>query len=308
MILELEGVSKYYQRFAALSDLTVAVRPGAIGLLGPNGAGKSTLIKTLLGLVRLSSGNAKVLGLDVRRQSRQIREIVGYMPEDDCAIAGLKGVESVALAGRLAGLPAMTALRRSHEILDYVGLAEARYREVQTYSTGMRQRIKLAQALIHSPKLVFLDEPTSGLDPQGRERMLQLIRSLAQKKGVSVVVSTHILSDIEAACDAVLILGRGKLLVYDEIARLQQSIEPVSRVRVAGEASPLITELQAMGCDCESLAPDELSVRGDGDVGQLVFEAGQRSGIVVRAIVASRNSLEDIFMTAVRQTGAGSGS
>ncbi len=180
MILQLENVTKRYGRFEALAGLTVDVRPGTIGLLGPNGAGKSTLIKAMLGLVKLSGGRARVLGLDVGRQAREIRERVGYMPEDDCTIPGLKGVEAVALAGELAGLPALTALRRSHEILDYVLLGEERYREVENYSTGMRQKVKLAQALIHAPQMLFLDEPTSGLDPAGRERMLRLIRSLSQ--------------------------------------------------------------------------------------------------------------------------------
>ncbi len=165
MILQLEDVTKNYGRFEALRGLTVDVQPGTIGLLGPNGAGKSTLIKALLGLVKLSGGRARVLGLDVRTPAREIRERVGYMPEDDCTIPGLKGVEAVALAGELAGLPSLTALRRAHEILDYVLLGEERYREVENYSVGMRQKVKLAQALIHAPQILFLDEPTSGLDP-----------------------------------------------------------------------------------------------------------------------------------------------
>lgn len=302
MILELEGVTKFYKRFLALDDLTVSVRPGAIGLLGPNGAGKSTLIKALLGLVRLSSGRAKVLGLDARSQSREIRERIGYMPEDDCSIAGLKGVESVALVGELAGLPALTSLRRSHEILDYVGVGEERYREVQTYSTGMRQKIKLAQALVHSPELIFLDEPTNGLDPTGREKMLRLVRNLTQKKGVSVIVSTHILSDIEACCDSALILGRGKLLVYDTLEHLQQVVDPSSRVRVGGDVEPLCRALTSRGIDCEALAPNEVRVRGGGDIGLMVFEAAREAGSVVREIAPSRNSLEDAFMRAVRET------
>ncbi|MEM7200518.1 MAG: ABC transporter ATP-binding protein [Planctomycetota bacterium] len=302
-ILELEGVSKTYRSVQALHDVTVSVRPGAIGLLGPNGAGKSTLIKTLLGLARLTGGQARVLGHDVATESRQIRERVGYMPEDDCAFAGLKGIEAVALAGQLAGLPARVALRRGHEILDYVTVAEERYREVQTYSTGMRQKIKLAQSLIHSPHLVFLDEPTNGLDPRGRERMLGLIRSLTQKKGVSVVLSTHILSDIEACCDAALILGRGRLLVYDSIANLQSTVEESCRVRVEGDAAPLAAALASQGLSSEPLSPNELKVAAAAaTAGPQLFAAAQRCGAVVREIAGSRNSLEDIFMTAVRET------
>ena len=304
MILDLDAVSKYYGRFQALDCVTVAVQPGAIGLLGPNGAGKSTLIKALLGLVRLTSGRATVLGFDARQESRKIREVVGYVPEDDCATAGLKGVQAVALAGELAGLPARTALRRAHEILDYVMLAEQRYREVQTYSTGMRQKIKLAQALIHSPQLVFLDEPTSGLDPAGRDKMLALIRNLAQKKGVSVVVSTHILSDIEACCDAVMILGRGKLLVYDTIRNLQHSVDPSCEVTVDGDPAALCQALTAVGARCTVSAPGGLSVAGTTDLGQKVLEAARHSGVVVRGIVPSRTSLEDIFLTAVQEQAA----
>lgn len=302
MILELDDVTKYYGSFQALAGLSVQVRPGAIGLLGPNGAGKSTLIKALLGLVKLTKGNAKVLGFDTRTESRAILEQVGYMPEDDCSIAGLQGVESVALAGELAGLPALTALRRAHEMLDYVLLGEERYREVDTYSTGMRQKVKLAQALIHAPKLLFLDEPTNGLDPAGRAKMLGLIRSLAQNMNVSVVVSTHILTDVEACCDAVLILGRGKLLVYDTLTELRRSVDKSCLVRVGGAAGPLQAALRTRGFEAEITSPEEVRVRGDGDLGVAVFAASRECGVAVREITPSRNSLEDTFVAAVRAT------
>jgi ABC-2 type transport system ATP-binding protein len=300
MILELEDVRKSYGKFQALAGLTVAVRPGAVGLLGPNGAGKSTLIKALLGLVKLTSGRAKVLGLDAHRQAAQIREQIGYMPEDDCALAGLAGVQSVALAGELAGLPRLTALRRAHEILDYVWFGEERYREVQTYSTGMRQRIKLAQALIHAPKLLFLDEPTDGLDPAGRIKMLKLIRSLVEKRGMSVILSTHILTDVEQCCDSALILGRGRLLVYDTIANLQKSPQPGCRVRLADDVLPLAGELKQQGFNVDHLGPDSIFVHGSGEVGQAVFTAAQVVGASVRELARARNSLEDIYLEAVR--------
>lgn len=301
MILQLEDVTKYYGSFQALAGLTVSVREGAIGLLGPNGAGKSTLIKALLGLVQLSSGTAKVLGFDAATQSRQILEQVGYMPEDDCSIAGLQGVAAVALAGQLAGLPSLTALRRAHEMLDYVLLGEERYRKVDTYSTGMRQKVKLAQALIHAPKLLFLDEPTNGLDPGGREKMLGIIKSLAQK-GVSVVVSTHILTDVEACCDAALILGRGRLLVYDTLTELRRSVDTSCRVRVAGAVETLVAALAARGCQVETTGPEELRVAGEGELGVAVFAASRECGVAVREVIPSRNSLEDTFLEAVRAT------
>ncbi len=306
MIIQLDDVKKLYGSFEALAGISVAVKPGTIGLLGPNGAGKSTLIKALLGLVKLTSGSAQVLGLDTATEARKIRELIGYMPEDDCSIAGLKGVQAVALAGELAGLPARTALRRAHEILDYVLLGEARYRETQTYSTGMRQKVKLAQALIHAPKILFLDEPTNGLDPAGREKMLKLIRSLSEKRGISVVISTHILTDVESCCDSALILGKGRLLVYDTIAELQRSVDSSSRVRVMSDANRLAQALISRGIKCEELSSDELKVSGREGLGAEVLAASSDCGVVVRELIPSRNSLEDIYLKAVRETEAGS--
>ncbi len=301
MVLQLDDVTKRYGRHLALAGLSFTVRPGVTGLLGPNGAGKSTLIKVLLGLAQLTSGSARVLGLDVRTDARRIREQVGYLPEDDCVIAGLQGIEAVALVGELAGLPSDIALRRAHEMLDYALLGDERYRRIDAYSTGMRQKVKLAQALIHAPKLVFLDEPTNGLDPVGREKMLGIIRSLAHK-GVSVVLSTHILTDVEACCDAVLILGRGRLLVHDTVDALRRSIDASCRVRFAGPADRLASALAARGCEVVPAAADELRVVCGGDLGGIVFAAAQDSGVVVREISPSRNSLEDAFLEAVRAT------
>ncbi|MEX0712142.1 MAG: ABC transporter ATP-binding protein [Pirellulales bacterium] len=301
-MIQLDSVSKQYGRLQALDDISVEVRPGAVGLLGPNGAGKSTLIKLLLGLVRLNGGSASVLGYDVQRQSIQVRRLVGYMPEDDCYFAGMKAVESVAYAGRLAGMPAIAALRRAHEVLDYVRIGEERYREVQTFSTGMKQKVKLAQALIHSPKLVFLDEPTSGLDPQGRMKMLALVRNLAVEKGVSVVVSTHILSDVERCCDAVLMLGRGRLLAYDTLDNLRRPLDQSYHVRFEGQAAALVSALADEGCQAEELAPGELRVRGPSDaVSGRVFRSAARSGVAVRQLLPSRNSLEAIFLKAISE-------
>jgi ABC-2 type transport system ATP-binding protein len=305
-VIELNQVSKRYGRVLALDRLTASIRPGAVGLLGPNGSGKSTLIKLLLGLVRFTSGNAKVFDLDVRTQSRRIRELVGFMPEDDCYISGMRGVSSVAYAGELAGMPALTALRRAHEMLDYVLIGEERYRWVQTYSTGMKQKIKLAQALIHSPKLVFLDEPTSGLDPQGREKMLQLIRNLATKKGVSVVVSTHILTDVEACCDAVLMVGRGKLLVYDTLDALRRTAQESCRVRFEGDRRAFLAALASEGCRTDQPDADELHVQGPaGKTADLIFRTAHATRTALRQVVPFRNSLEDIFLKALDEAPAG---
>src|SRR5947209_12353510 len=185
-----------YGKRTIIEDLTVEVPEGCIGLLGPNGAGKTTLIKTLLGFLRPARGSARVLGLNVATDSLRIRQRIGLMPEQDCHIPGMNAVTFVAYAGELAGMPAAQALRRAHEVLEYCGLGEARYRNVETYSTGMKQRIKLAQAIVHGPKLLLLDEPTNGLDPQGRDEILALIKDLSHGKGLSIIVSSHLLPDI----------------------------------------------------------------------------------------------------------------
>ncbi len=305
MLIELDAVSKRYGSFAALDGLSAKVRPGVIGLLGPNGAGKSTLIKALLGLVRLSAGQARVLGYDTRNQTREIRQSVGYMPEDDCVLAGMSAVESVAYAGELARLPYLNSLRRAHEILDYIGVDEERYRPVEGFSTGMRQKMRLAQALVHSPRLVFLDEPTSGMDPKGRARMLRLVRELFHKKGVSVVISTHILTDVEACCDSVLILGRGRLLVYEDLEVLRRPMNASVQVTIDGDLSAFERELQARGLTPERSAPDALRLPGLGeDVAPAVFESARGADVIVRRLTRSQNSLEKIFLDAVAATAA----
>lgn len=299
-LIQLESLSKRYGKVWALDDLSVSVRPGAIGLLGPNGAGKSTLIKLLLGLVRFDTGKASVLGQDVRKSSRMIRQLVGYMPEDDCFIGGMSGVETVAYTGELAGLPRSVSMRRAHEMLDYARLKDERYREVQTYSAGMKQRLKLAQALIHSPRLVFLDEPTGGLDPDGREHVLKMIQSLSTRKNVSVVLSTHILHDIEVCCESVLIVGRGKLLVYDQLDNLRSDRENSYHVCFEGDGQNFQSSLSGRGIVIDSVDGEGIRLHGEkGDVTTRVFEAASDCNVAVRQVTPARSSLEEIFLTAV---------
>lgn len=299
-MIQLDNVVKRYGDWTALDGLTAEFRPGVTGLLGPNGAGKSTLIKLLLGLVRLTEGRARVFDFDVATESIKVRQIVGFMPEDDCYFSSLQGVVSVSYAGEMAGIPRFTALRRAHEMLDYVAFGDERYREVQTYSTGMKQRVKLAQALIHSPKLVFLDEPTSGLDPQGRERMLRLIRDLWSEKGISVIVSTHILKDVEACCDQVLILGRGKLLVNESLEALQKPVSEQVRLDVAGDAVALAHRLSSLGYHVEPHPTGMFVSGGRGEpLAPVAFRAAVETGVAIRQCLPSRNSLEDIFLRAI---------
>ena len=199
----LDHVSVSYGTAPALRDVSAVFPNGAVGLLGPNGAGKSTMLKSLLGFIVPTSGRLDVLGLNVAERPLEIRARLGYMPEHDGHVPGMNAVTFVAYCAELAGLPKTDAMQRAHEVLFYVGLGEARYRNLETYSTGMKQRIKLAQALVHDPELLFLDEPTNGMDPKGREEMLELIRDLAHNKGVNLILSSHLLPDVEYTCDHV---------------------------------------------------------------------------------------------------------
>ncbi|MBG0813605.1 ABC transporter ATP-binding protein [Planomonospora sp. ID82291] len=227
-ILATKGLSRRFPRVTALDRLTVAVGPGVTGLVGANGAGKSTLIKILLGLLEPSEGTAQVLGMDVTAQGAEIRRVVGYMPEHDCLPPDLSATEFTVHLARMSGLPRTAARERAADVLRHVGLYEERYRAMGGYSTGMKQRVKLAQALVHDPKLVFLDEPTNGLDPQGRDEMLALIRRIGTEFGISVLVTSHLLGELERICDHVIVIDGGTLLRSSAISEFTQSTQTVT--------------------------------------------------------------------------------
>src|SRR5262245_15458471 len=220
-LFELNKVTKKYGSIQALNDLTVDAPIGAIGLLGPNGAGKTTLIRTLLGLISINAGTGTVLGKDIRRSPLEIRQQVGFVPEDECLFPGTVGIEFVAYAGELGGMKSTDAMQRAHEVLDYVGLGEARYRATDSYSTGMKQRLKLGAALVHDPRLVIMDEPTNGMDPPGRDDLIELARDLSRNKNISLLYSSHLLPDVEAVCDYVIVMGHGKILTQGKITDLK---------------------------------------------------------------------------------------
>src|SRR5215468_2711339 len=251
MLFALSGVTKTYGAVTALRQLTVEVGDGAVGLLGPNGAGKTTLIRTLLGLIPLDRGGGQVLGMDVRTRRLDIRQAVGFAPEDECLFPGVAGIESVAYAGELCGMAWKDALQRAHEVLNYVGLGEARYRRVETYSTGMKQRLKLAAAIVHDPRLLILDEPTNGMDPAGRQDILELARDLAHNKGMSLVFSSHLLPDVESVCEHILVLGRGRLLAQGNIRELKQGHENTVELRVKADPAQFARRLTEQGCGVE---------------------------------------------------------
>src|SRR3954467_24368 len=246
-VVTLEGVTVTYGKNRALREVTSSFAAGAVGLLGPDGAGKSPMLKALLGFIVPERGRLRVLGLDVAEAPLDIRARVGYMPENDAHIPGMNAASFVAYCGELAGLPRVDAMQRAHEVLFYVGLGEARYRNVETYSTGMKQRIKLAQALVHDPDLLLLDEPTNGMDPKGRDEMLALVHDLAHGKGVSVIVSSPLLPDVEYPCDHVIVLDSGRVAAAGPIAALKQPRGQVFELRVKGDQTQFIEVLKAAG-------------------------------------------------------------
>ncbi len=303
MLFQLEDVTKTYGPVTALNQLSVAVPTGAIGLLGPNGSGKTTMIRALLGLIALESGSGSVLGMDIGRRQLDIRRDVGFAPEDECLFPHVVGIGFVAYAGELVGMRRTDALQRAHEVLDYVGLGEARYRKVESYSTGMKQRLKLASAIVHDPKLLVLDEPTNGMDPAGRQEVLDLTRDLAHNKGMSVLFSSHLLPDVEFVCDYVIVLGAGRLLAEGKIQELKQVHYQSFEVRLKADMGPFARRLAAVGCSVAER--EDVLVVGipDGQSPRLLWEAAAGEGEQIRYLRPQRSTLEEVFLDAVNNTG-----
>jgi len=255
-LVDLHELSHFYGSFQALKQVSLRVQPGAIGLVGQNGAGKSTLLKILLGLMKPTSGSGQVLGYDLIRQRDELRCRIGFMPEAESLIPGMRGVDLVALAGELSGMARRQALRRAHEVLSYLDLDEVRYRRCDDYSVGMKQRLKLAAALVHDPQLLLLDEPTAGLDPQGRESMLRLLHAIASRHGKSLILSTHLLGDIDRVCGQVIIVDRGSILGCGRIGELRQHWQGRYRIRWRGEGTAFPQALRATGLTVQLLPKD----------------------------------------------------
>jgi ABC-2 type transport system ATP-binding protein len=306
--VSLDHVTVSYGTNRALRDVSAVFPTGAVGLLGPNGAGKSTMLKSLLGFIAPTSGRLEVMGLDVAERPLEVRAKLGYMPETDGHIPGMNAVTFVAYAAQLAGLPKADGMQRAHEVLFYVGLGEARYRNVETYSTGMKQRIKLAQALVHDPELLFLDEPTNGMDPKGRDEMLELIRDIAHNKGISLILSSHLLPDVEYTCDHVVVLDKGAVATHGPIETLKGPSGRVYEVRVKGVPPYLpafIAALQASGFECHETDEDVMRVfvtgelAAPGDDQRRLCEIAQQMHVQVRHLRPSLPTLEDVFARAI---------
>jgi ABC-2 type transport system ATP-binding protein len=300
MSLEVKNLRFSYGKITALSGVSLKVGEGAVGLLGPNGAGKSTLLRILLGFLIPDQGEGSVLGYDIRTGRSMIRRSVGYMPEDDCFIAGMDAVTFTTYFGELAGMPRQQAMKRAHEVLFYVGLAESRYRLLDTYSAGMKQRLKLAQALVHDPRLLFLDEPTSNLDPQGRKEVLELIGDVASRKNIQVLISSHIRADIESLCSSVVILNKGRVAAEGRMEDLRAVHYSLYELRIQGDAGLFRRDLEEMRCRVDE-TEDRLFKVYMPDSGNRMdlFRAAVRTGVQIRHFVKSQTSLEDLFAKTV---------
>jgi ABC-2 type transport system ATP-binding protein len=299
-VIDLDGLEVRLGNRTVLNGLTGALQGRAIGLLGPNGAGKSTLINTLLGFHAPSRGSAHVFGLDAHRDRAQIRGAIGYMPENDSFIGNMSGVRFVRYMAELAGLPAQEALERAHEALFYVGLGEVRYRKVSTYSLGMKQLIKLAQALAHGPRLLILDEPTNGLDPIARQRMIQLIQEIRKEGSVRLLISSHLLRDIDETCDEVLILKGGRIASLCNIEEERRSNRSFMELETVGATEQFSVSIRGLGCECASfpggriklVVPENIEARD-------LYVIASQQGVQIRRMNLRRDSLEDIFLRAM---------
>ena len=305
-VIDLLGLSVSFGRRPILKNFRGDLRGKAIGLLGPNGAGKTTLIHTLLGFYEPSAGSARIFGHDIHDQAKQIRSLVGYMPERDSFIAKMSAVHFVRLMGELSGLPAEAALERAHEALFYVGLGEARYRKLETYSLGMKQLAKLAQAIVHGPKLLFLDEPTNGLDPPARLRMIKLIREIRDSGHAHIVLSSHLLLDVEECCDEILILRDGEIAVYCNLEEERKSNRKFLMLETRGDLTKFVAALKSLGCEYALTGDHRLKIvlQGGVEVRDL-YQLAAQERIQLRRLSYKRDSLEDIFLKAMENSNGG---
>jgi len=304
MSIEVHDLQFSYGDLTALDKISLNMKDRAVGLLGPNGAGKSTLIRILLGFLAPDFGEGRVLGYDITTQQDVIRRKIGYMPEDDCIIPGMDGVSFVSYLGELSGMPRQDAIQRAHEVLFYVGLEESRYRLIDTYSGGMRQRLKLAQSLVHDPQLIFLDEPTSSLDPKGRNEILDLILDISTNHGINLLISSHILSDIEKTCSFVVILDRGKIAAEGNLNDLRKVKYSLYELRTKGSAEVFFQKLGNLKYKVEETEEGIIKIyMPPGRSPQEIFSLAGEESVQIRHFKKSQTSLEDLFASVVEHSG-----
>ena len=306
-VIELSGLGVRLGAREILTDLTCSLSGRTIGLLGPNGAGKSTLINTLLGFHRPAQGTARIFGLDVRTDIQKIRSLIGYMPENDAFIGNMTAVSFIRLMAELSGLPSEAALERAHEALFYVGLGEARYRKLGTYSLGMKQLAKLAQAIVHGPKLIILDEPTNGLDPAARQRMVRLVKEMRDARDLHIVLCSHLLRDVEETCEEVLILKDGRIVHYSNLEEERRANRRFVEMEIVGDNTAFAEALEKLGCECamagstsgnhriKAVLSDSIEIRD-------IYRVADEGAIQLRRLNYRRDTLEDIFLKAMETT------
>jgi ABC-2 type transport system ATP-binding protein len=299
-LIDLDGLEVKFGGRPILKNLNVELRGRAIGLLGPNGAGKTTLIHTLLGFHAPSTGTARIFGHDIKTNAKQIRSFIGYMPERDSFIANMSCVHFVRLMAELSGLPGEAALERAHEALFYVGLGEARYRKLGTYSLGMKQMAKLAQAIVHGPRLIFLDEPTNGLDPPARQRMIDLIGEIRDSGKAHILLSSHLLRDVEECCEEILIIKNGRIAVSCNLEEERKANRRFIEMETRGSNEAFAQQIAALGCEQAMTGEHRIKVvLSDGiEVRDLYRIAAERQ-VQIRRLSYKRDSLEDIFLKAM---------
>ena len=293
-----------YGPHLALDDINLEIPSGAVGVLGPNGAGKSTLFKCLLGLITTTSGDGTVLGYDIRTEGDKIRSRIGYMPEYDALDPGLSAIDQVRYAGELLGMNPAHATRRAHEVLEYVGLKDQRYRKIETYSTGMKQAAKLACALVHDPDVLICDEPTNGLDQRAREFMLQTLRRTVSEGNRSVLMSSHVMDDVQEVCDRIVMIHNGKIVVQRRIEDLARQIEREIEISVWGGASRMQQELESRGFVVRRLGRVLRVDRADDSTSRKILEAAVSADVQVRQMQEYVPDLEDIFLLIMEKLGA----
>jgi ABC-2 type transport system ATP-binding protein len=299
-VLELDGLGVRFGQREILKDLRVSLSGRTIGLLGPNGAGKSTLIQTLVGFVRPSAGTARVFGHDIRRAIKPIRSLIGYMPENDSFVANMSAVAFTRMMGELSGLPRDAALERAHEALFYVGLGEARYRMLGTYSLGMKQLAKLAQAIVHGPRLLILDEPTNGLDPPARKRMIRLIQEMRESGELNILICSHLLRDVEETCEEVLILKQGRIVHSSNLEQERRANKRFVELEAYGSQDGFAEALGELGCQCQLVGPGRIKmVLPDGVEVREIYRLAASRDLQLRRLNYRRDTLEEIFLKAM---------
>ncbi len=302
-IIELTGLSFSYGEHKAIDNINLTTGKGIYGLLGPNGAGKTTLMKLILGFLKAQSGHGKVLGYEIGNRNRELRQKIGYMSESDSLIPGMDAVDFTSYLGRLSGMPKQESIKRAHEVLYYVGLEESRYRKIETYSSGMMQRLKLASSIVHDPVLLFLDEPTSGMDPRSRKEMIELINDISAKGTMSIIISSHILTDIESTCRDVIIMDKGKIIANERISTIAGTKGEIFEIKLGGDPDMFLKKFEKFTYEKGDRGlirihlPSDFSTRN-------IFNAAVETGTYVRHFLRRKSTLEDRFMNIMGENSA----